>query len=73
LIRYAVTAIKKKFYHQNPHAALYALQVLYIVCPFFAFALLDPEKNYEIFVAQHSYRYPPSLILKFRVLRKAIY
>jgi hypothetical protein len=25
-----VTAIKKKFYHQNPHAALYALQVLYL-------------------------------------------
>jgi len=26
--KYAVAAIKKKFYHQNPHAALYALQVM---------------------------------------------
>jgi len=26
--KYAVTAIKKKFYHQNPHAALFALQVM---------------------------------------------
>lgn len=25
--KYAVTAIKKKFYHSNPHVALYALQV----------------------------------------------
>ena len=25
--KYAVTAIKKKFYHTNPHVALYALQV----------------------------------------------
>ena len=25
--RYAVAAIKKKFYHTNPHVALYALQV----------------------------------------------
>ena len=25
--RYAVSAIKKKFYHTNPHVALYALQV----------------------------------------------
>ena len=25
--KYAVTAIKKKFYHANPHVALYALQV----------------------------------------------
>jgi len=26
--KYAVAAIKKKFYHQNPHASLYALQVM---------------------------------------------
>jgi len=26
--KYAVTAIKKKFYHSNPHVALYALQVM---------------------------------------------
>jgi len=26
--KYAVNAIKKKFYHQNPHAALFALQVM---------------------------------------------
>ena len=26
--KYAVTAIKKKFYHSNPHVALYALQVI---------------------------------------------
>eukprot|EP00088_Acartia_fossae_P031734 TRINITY_DN3254_c0_g1_i4.p1 TRINITY_DN3254_c0_g1~~TRINITY_DN3254_c0_g1_i4.p1 ORF type:complete len:904 (+),score=342.00 TRINITY_DN3254_c0_g1_i4:37-2748(+) len=26
--KYAITAIKKKFYHQNPHAALFALQVM---------------------------------------------
>ena len=25
--KYAVSAIKKKFYHANPHVALYALQV----------------------------------------------
>ena len=25
--KYAVSAIKKKFYHTNPHVALYALQV----------------------------------------------
>ena len=24
--KYAVSAIKKKFYHENPHVALYALQ-----------------------------------------------
>jgi len=26
--KYAVTAIKKKFYHSNPHVALYAIQVM---------------------------------------------
>ena len=26
--KYAVTAIKKKFYHDNPHVVLYALQVI---------------------------------------------
>jgi hypothetical protein len=25
--KYAVAAIKKKFYHENPHVQLYALQV----------------------------------------------
>lgn len=25
--KYAVSAIKKKFYHENPHVVLYALQV----------------------------------------------
>ena len=29
--KYAVSAIKKKFYHSNPHVALYALQVMGIV------------------------------------------
>lgn len=28
--KYAVTAIKKKFYHTNPHVALYALQVSHL-------------------------------------------
>ena len=27
--KYAVSAIKKKFYHENPHVVLYALQVKY--------------------------------------------
>ena len=26
--KYAVSAIKKRFYHENPHVALYALQVI---------------------------------------------
>ena len=30
--KYAVTATKKKFYHSNPHVALYALQVLRTGC-----------------------------------------
>ena len=32
--KYAVTATKKKFYHSNPHVALYALQVQIIVVAF---------------------------------------
>lgn len=35
--KYAVTAIKKKFYHTNPHVALYALQM----CNIHSSVLLD--------------------------------
>ena len=35
--KYAVTAIKKKFYHTNPHVALYALQV----CSIHPFVFID--------------------------------
>ena len=34
--KYAVTATKKKFYHSNPHVALYALQVQIIVDAFWS-------------------------------------
>ena len=33
--KYAVTAIKKKFYHDNPHVVLYALTVSNIFFRFF--------------------------------------
>ena len=43
--KYAVTAIKKKFYHTNPHVALYALQVCTIY-PLVFFAILFSPTGY---------------------------
>lgn len=39
--KYAVTAIKKKFYHTNPHVALYALQVRFNTDPAIEFRVIS--------------------------------
>ena len=41
--KYAVSAIKKKFYHDNPHVVIYALQVSCFGCN-----SLAPPFNHEI-------------------------
>ena len=44
--KYAVSAIKKKFYHDNPHVVIYALEVsfLFIYVPILARIILGPPK-----------------------------
>ncbi len=46
--KYAVTAIKKKFYHTNPHVALYALQVCAIHPLVFFVILFSPTGHGEL-------------------------
>ena len=45
--KYAVTAIKKKFYHTNPHVALYALQVCTIY-PLVCFVILCNDRLWRV-------------------------